>query len=415
MTGKRERNWFYGLLLAAGMSMLAALTASASGHVISSVTIRVSSGLEPGDEFPAIDYGSGTTASDGGIVVSVSGGKYDITGADWVTSTSGTIKVGDTPRMKVRLSPTDDYYFKGSYRSSNVTVKNGTFVKSSKSGDDLVVWLKVKAVKGDFEAPTDAYWKDNAKGTAKWEAADNNDTGKYEVVLRRGSSKVATVETTSRTYNFYPYMTVAGTYSFRVRTIARTDAESDYGKNSDWADSDEIYIAQEDVSDGSGRQDLGTGVVSSPGSVAGAGWIQSSGHWYYRYPDGSYKKDGWLLVGGKWYLFRSDGVMLTGWQFRDNYNYLLGNDGAMLTGWVQSGGRWYYFNPTPDAYQGCMFAGRMFSIDGKDYYFDSNGMMAEGWREVDGNWYYFYPGSGMKAVNTTVDTFYVDGNGIWVR
>ena len=41
--------------------------------------------------------------------------------------------------------------------------------------------------------------------------------------------------------------------------------------------------------------------------------------------------------------------------------------------------------------------------------------MAEGWTQVDKNWYYFYPGYGYKAVNTTIDTFYVDANGIWKK
>ena len=39
--------------------------------------------------------------------------------------------------------------------------------------------------------------------------------------------------------------------------------------------------------------------------------------------------------------------------------------------------------------------------------------MLEGWRQVDGSWYYFYPGEGSKAVNTTIDGFPVDGNGVW--
>ena len=36
-------------------------------------------------------------------------------------------------------------------------------------------------------------------------------------------------------------------------------------------------------------------------------------------------------------------------------------------------------------------------------------------RLVPGNWYYFYPGQGNKAVNTTIDTFYVNQQGIWVH
>ena len=109
----------------------------------------------------------------------------------------------------------------------------------------MVIKAKLKPIKGTFEAPEDAYWKDNAKGTAKWEEPDNGGTGQYEVELRKGSTKIYTTETTGKTFNFYPYMTQAGTYTFRVRTIAKTSKQDDYGKNSEWVESDEIYLAKE--------------------------------------------------------------------------------------------------------------------------------------------------------------------------
>ena len=53
--------------------------------------------------------------------------------------------------------------------------------------------------------------------------------------------------------------------------------------------------------------------------------------------------------------------------------------------------------------------------NGKTYYVNANGVMAEGWNQVGGQWYYFYPGSGEKAVNTVIDGFPVDAQGIWHR
>ena len=72
-------------------------------------------------------------------------------------------------------------------------------------------------------------------------------------------------------------------------------------------------------------------------------------------------------------------------------------------------------NPTQDAFLGCMLRDRWATVDGKTYWFTSDGSMAEGWYQVEGNWYYFYPGSGQKAVNTWIDTFYVNENGVWIR
>lgn len=416
----KKIRWIGAVLLALSITAAAPGMVFAADKTVSSVSIRVYSELEPGETLPSIstaNSGESTTVSDGDICVSVSSSQYHIADAEWVTSSTRTMDVGDKPEMKVRLEADGDYQFKGTYRSSNVKVKGGDYVSVSKDGTEaLIVKLKVDPIEGNFGEPEDVYWKDNAKGTAKWSKPEEGGTGKYEVVLRRGSTKVHTVETTSTTYNFYPYMTQAGTYTFRVRTIAKTSGDSNYGKNSEWVESDEIYIAKEDVSDGSGRTDS-----SSPSASAGplgntqVGWRQSNGDWYYYYPDGSYHKDGWLEVGGKHYLFQQDGRMMRGWQQMGGYWYFLADSGELVTGWLRDGNRWYYLNPTQDQFLGTMFANHWLSLNGYDYYFAADGSMIEGWWQVDGNWYYFYPGTGNKAVNTTIDTFYVDGNGIWRR
>lgn len=419
MMRKKCRVWM--VLMAAVLSISAVMPVSAASGVISSVTIRVDSDIEPGDTLPDItiaNQGESSTAPSGGVCVSVSSDKYYISDADWVSSTKGEVEIGDRPQLSVTLTPgggsNDDYYFKGSYKSSNVTVRNGSFVSAKLSSDDLVVKLRVDYIEGDFAAPEDAYWKDNTKGTARWEKPDTGGTGKYQVELRRGSSKVHTVETTSTSYNFYPYMTSAGTYTFRVRTIAKSSKEEDYGKSSEWVKSDEIYIAREDVSDGSGRAEIispGSGVVGN----TQAGWRLVDGYWYYYYPDGTCQKNSWLKVNNHWYLFQEEGRMLRGWQKKNNNMYYLNENGEMVTGWIYNGQNWYYLNETPDDYEGAMLNNHWLDKDGKRYYFTSNGVMVEGWWQIDGNWYYFYPGAGNLATNTFVDTFYVDQNGIWQR
>lgn len=419
---RKKQMWARTLVLALGISSMAAITAFAEDRVVSSVSIRVNSELEPGDTLPSIgiaNHGQNSDVSDGELTLSVSSEKYAIENAEWVSSTDREIKVGDRPEMKVWLTAQDtsnvNYYFKGTYRSSNVDIKYGEYVSAKRESEDtLLIRLKINPVKGEFPAPEDAWWKDHARGTACWDAPDGGGTGKYEVVLRKGSGTVHTVETTSKSYNFYPYMTSKGTYTFRVRTIAKTNREEDYGKKSEWTYSEEIYLAEEDVSDGFGQNQDGNG---GPGSNNGnsAGWRYKNGSWYYYYPDGSCQKNSWLQVGGKWYLFQSDGRMLTGWQNRNNQTYYLTDSGEMWTGWLRAGNQWYYLNPTKDSFEGCLLRSRWENIGGKTYYFNSNGAMLEGWNQVDGNWYYFYPGYGHKAVNTWIDTFYVNQDGVWVR
>lgn len=408
----KSRKWLWTGVLSIVLAAAGLMTVAAADHVISSVTIRVSSKLEPGGALPDIGVDT-SSAESGGVSISTSGDKYTIDRVEWVTSTTRDMKVGDQPEMKVWLNAGADYYFKGTYRSSNVTIKSGSLVSAKREDSDtLVVRLRVNAIKGDFPAPEDAYWKDNTKGTAKWERPDDGDTGKYEVVLRKGTSRIHAVETTATSYDFYPYMTSAGTYSFRVRTIAKTNKDENYGKNSDWVESDELYIAKEDVSDGSGRTDR---VSSSPTGNTRTGWQQQDNYWYYYYPDGSYQKDSWLKVDNKWYLFQNDGKMLKGWQKKGNQTYFLAEDGGMQVGWIQSGGHWYYMNPTPDSFEGSMFRNNWANVNGKLYYFNGEGIMMEGWNQIDGNWYYFYPGEGSRATNTWIDNFYVDQDGIWRR
>ena len=400
--------------LAAMASMVSLLGLSipfeslAAVKTITSVTIYA--GLEElasGDTLPS-ESSFQTDGGTGNYVYS-NNDKYEVSDLNWVTSDTKEMKVGSEPKMKVTLRATnsDDYAFKGGYQSSNVSIKGGTYVSSSRSGSDtLYVTFTFKPVKGTYDSPQDAYWRDSGLGNAKWSSVDNS-SGAYDVYLYRGSSIIKKVEKLKATsYNFYPYMTKAGTYSYKVRTVPYTESEQKYGKNSEWTESDEVYVPQEKVSDGSGQDDSAV----SNGQV---GWIKTGNIWYYRYPDGTYQKNNWAKINNKWYLFDSNGGMVTGWQQRNNIWYFLNSDGAMTTGWIVSNNKWYYLNPsTTSGVEGGMITGWI-NYNNKWYYTDSTGAMQEGWRQVDGNWYYFYPGEGSKAVNTTISGFPVDGNGIW--
>jgi len=380
----------------------------AAVKTITSVTIYA--GLEEiasGETLPA--ESSFKTNEGTGNYVYTNNDRYEVTDLDWVTSDSKEMKVGSEPKMKVTLRATnsDDYAFKGGYQSSNVSIKGGTYVSASRSGSDtLYVTFTFKPIKGTYDSPEDAYWRESGYGNAKWSSVDNT-SGAYDVYLYRGSNVVKKVEKLkATTYNFYPYMTKAGTYSFKVRTVPYTESEQKYGKNSDWTESDEVYLPQEKVSDGSGQDDN----TVANGQV---GWIKTGNVWYYRYPDGTYQKNNWAKINNKWYLFDANGGMVTGWQQRNNVWYFINSDGTMTTGWVVSNNKWYYLNPsTTSGVEGAMSIGWI-NYNNKWYYTDSTGAMQEGWKQVDGNWYYFYPGEGSKAVNTTISGFPVDGNGIW--
>lgn len=395
-------------------------TYAAGRKTIGKVTVNLNLDLTPGESLPDLSAGADNAFN-------VYGGNtwYVADEAKWVSSTSQDVKIGSTYTLKVTLTATtpDEYGFQGTYKSSNVTIKGGTFVSASRKGyDELTVTIKTKPVEGEFEAPEDAYWKERQLGMAEWEKVDNVTT--YEVALYKGSSSVYKVKAFRGTkIDFYPYMTSAGTYSFKVRSVPSSSDQKDYAKSSDWTESDEVYIAKESVSDGSGKIDYNnnnTGDGSTPGTGTGTGntnpqmgWVQSGNKWSYHYPDGSYQKSSWLQVNNIWYLFDSEGWMLTGWQQKDGYWYYLDPSGAMKTGWLKAANGWYYLNPGPVA--GPMWKSQWLQLNGKTYFISDSGVMCEGWVELGGNWHYFYPGDGSMAVNTMIGTFAVDANGVWRR
>ena len=435
------------------------IVSMAATKPINTVSIRITSKLEPGSHLPDIRIDGGTPG-DGGISVKAGNSRYTVAEAEWTEKGSDyTLEAASDPQMRVLLEPADvsEDYFLASYRESDVNISGGTFVSARRDGDSLLVSLRVRPVKGDFDPPKDAYWNEDNLGEARWEASEN-DSGYYQVKLYRDGKTVFTVDKTSaRNYNFYPYMTEAGSYSFEVRCIPGTDRQKKYGGNSDYVESGDLEITDWSVSDGKGRG--GSGVQGSRETV---GWNEDNGVWRYRYPDGSLCRSNWALVDGFWYYFDGDGIMCTGWRniggqyyyfwpsgqmavgwssidgkwyyFRTEaeglipqgsmagggwrvigpYYYYFNEDGSMYTGWLSYGGRWYYLNTIANSLEGVMFTG-FFQRDGNTYYADANGAMAEGWWEIDGNWRYFYPGSCAMARDTTIDTFYIDADGIWRR
>ena len=253
-----------------------------------------------------------------------------------------------------------------------------------------------------YGAPEEAYWADSGLGKARWKKSEEASSGAYEVVLYRGNSQVTRLDAYKGTsYNFYPYMTKEGVYSFKVRTVPYTDTEKQYGKKSEWTESDEMYISKDHVSDGKGQGDTGGGSAGSgpSGSTITSdqvGWIEQGGNWYFRYPDGTYLTNNWLTLQDCWYRFDSNGVMLTGWQYLDGQWYYLkpytgGPKGALATGWNYINGKWYFLNTGmfTSLPGGAMVTGWL-TVNGKQYYLDASGAMVEGWAKIGDDYYYFH-------------------------
>ena len=183
---------------------------------IKSVSIKISSKVEAGDSLPEI--GIESTSGDG-VQVSTGSSYYTIVDAEWADKKSDATAIGSEPRMTVTLGPEDvsDHYFLANYKSSSVSVSGGTFVSARRDGNNLVVTLRLKPLKGEYDSPQDIFWNDSNLGEIRWEEGENK-SGYYEVQLLRDGKNVQKIEkTSSKNYNFYPYMTKAGPFLERMR------------------------------------------------------------------------------------------------------------------------------------------------------------------------------------------------------
>ena len=300
---------------------------AASSKTISSVTIYVGlEDLEEGKTLPS-EVSFKTTEKSGNYVCS-NDSRYEVTDLDWITSDNKEMMIGSKPKMKVTLRAIDSdlYAFKGGYSSGNVSIKGGDYVTSSRSkSDTLYVTFTFNPLKGTYNPPENAYWGDSI-GYAEWSEGEYS-SGAYDVYLYRGNTIIKKVECLKKTsYDFYPYMTKAGNYSFKVRTTPGTETEKKYGKKSGWTESDEADLTEENVSDGSGQE-------GSWNSDSEVGWIKNGNTWYYKYPDGTYQKS-WANINNKWYMFNSSGMMVTGWSQSNGHWYYFNSNGAMETGWI---------------------------------------------------------------------------------
>lgn len=114
---------------------------------------------------------------------------------------------------------------------------------------------------------------------------------------------------------------------------------------------------------------------------------------------------GWALNDAGQYLYYKNSKVLTGMQIIDGVKYFFNTDGSLKTGWVMDGGNWRY-------YSGNKAIIGWLDISGKSYYFSSEGLMiSDKWIQIEDNWYYFYY-DGSLAVNTKVDGYEVDENGV---
>lgn len=362
---------------------------------ITSVSIQVQSDVRGGYER---DEATVSAKSDSSL--------YTIGGYEWKNKNKEVWEPGDVPKVQIEVHAAKGYYFYKMTGKSKIHVTGATLStsKTTNESETLLVTVELTPASGNLERPAYAEWTGYPLGKGSWEAVPY--AGAYELKLYRDDQlqhSIPKVLTTN--FDFYPYMTVPGTYQFRVRAIPKNMDEIGYITEGEWEYSDRLDVMGEEVW-GNGRG----GNTNSPsdGKVEPrSGWIKDDEGWWYQKADSSYPANTWYQIDGRWYLFDYDGYMLTGWREKDGKTYYMDINGVMQTGWVQENRKWYYFGG-----DGAMRTGWL-EDGGNWYYLDPNGVMHTEWLQDGGKWYYFNPSGGAMLKNTSVGGRYLDQAGVW--
>ncbi|WP_294377132.1 hypothetical protein [uncultured Clostridium sp.] len=170
-------------------------------------------------------------------------------------------------------------------------------------------------------------------------------------------------------------------------------------------------INKEDVSSAGNSSSITESMPQT--SNQGTTWDKQGENWKVISSDGDYVK-GWHKDenAGKWYMLdRNTGDMITGW-YKDEdskWYYLDTNSGSMVTGWHKdTDGKWYHLSNS-----GNMNTGWYKDTNGKWYHLSDSGSMNTGWyKDIDGKWYYLNS-DGSMAINTIIDGYKIDNDGVW--
>lgn len=357
---------------------------------------------------------------------------YDNDDDEWERTTS--------PVLKVEMDADNGYYF-GSVKLGGVSGLSKISSKSIKKDGDkyhCIATIKLKKLGGRLDYPEDPGWSGSY---AEWE--DIEGASYYNVRLRRDDKKVVVISTNETRFDFFPWMTKSGDYTFEVKAMAgKTSENSEWGDESDSLDigSGEVYngvtpnytdfrhstnnnynngynngysnypynnsnygpssTAPAGVNTGynTGYQNPSYGVGNGTSGAANPNGQmpnnQNNMNQYNNNAQGSWNFDG---VG---YKFYKGGVEVKySWVRDGSLWYYIGQDGYMKTGWQTINGKTFYMAPEAGAPMGCMRTGWQF-IDNQWYYLGTNGEMQTGYQTINGKNYYLNE-NGVLLVNGT--------------
>lgn len=369
---QKFNRWLMGILLAAAVILPSFAAYADSG--ISRVRVYVSDDrLEDEESMPEITLPA--TAN------------YSISDVEAVTKRESW-KPGSSPKIAVYLEAEDGYVFTASSKE-DFSISGASYVSSSLKDDGRGMKLVVKfgPIRTVFGMPENVRWSETNLGRAIWKRVPYA-SSYYVYLVQNGDESGAKRYTADTNYiDLLDKMKADSDYYFRVQAVPKDSSEKKYSQAGELVDSGILY-------------------GSSLGETGGT-WRKEGERYRYRSKAGEEYANVWKLIDGAWYYFDAEGFRSTGWCVVDGKRYHCDEEGKMQTGWIQVDDTWFYLKNSGETVTGWYQ-----TLPSVWYYFDGDGRMLTGWQEIEGKWYYL-KASGELAVNTTVDGWRVDQNGVW--
>jgi glucan-binding YG repeat protein len=222
------------------------------------------------------------------------------------------------------------------------------YVKSKRQDDNCTLILTIRLIfdkdkySSSAVAPSDLAWSEGTPGTATW--GDVASAKYFQVqLLKDGESVSDELSVYSTSYDFSQYITTAGSYTFKVRSV-----KSGNNVKSNWTTSKRWTVKEGDITE-NGLQ-MASSDQGTETSGISEGWQLAADNvrWWWQNSDGTWPASQWKDINGQWYYFDAEGYMATGWIEVDGSSYYLDlSSGIMYANartpdgyWVDANGVW---------------------------------------------------------------------------
>lgn len=295
------------LMLAAGLFTVTSF--AASKKKITSIKLDLKDNLQLGS---ALD-------EEEELEIDTTADNYSVT--EWEIDNEGfTWGPEHTPRVNVKISTEDDYYFSVSKDKVKIRGDEATVYKTKKEDSQtLIVTLDLKPMSERVGPIEYAY----LNGTvATWAPAQGAIA--YEIYLYRDSRAVGSKRITTETsYDFGTAIRKDGEYYYKVRATGGEGI-----KEGRFTESESKYVSP---SDAEALAASAKDAAQNQPEVTPGQWVQDQNGWRFVHLDGSQTANNWEYINNKWYFFGENSYMATGWVQWKELWYYMGPDGDMQT------------------------------------------------------------------------------------